>query len=56
MTISTLDEIYAYSEWLCALVTDANDARLGENEFVELLADTGATEHVHHTTSVTWSW
>ena len=39
-------EDHAHSGWLCALVTDALDTRLRVNEFVELLVDTGATEHV----------
>ena len=45
-TISTLVGERAYSGWLCALVTDANDMRMRENELVELLVDTRATEHV----------
>ena len=31
---------------LCELVTGADDTRLREHEFVELLVDTGPTEHV----------
>ena len=40
-TISTLE-----SGWLCELVVGSDDARVRECEFVELLVDTGATEHV----------
>ena len=32
--------------WLCELVVGSDDARVRECEFVELLVDTGATEHV----------
>ena len=45
-TISTLMEGHAQSGWLCALVVGSDDARVRECEFVELLVDTGATEHV----------
>ena len=34
------------SGWLCDLVVGSDDARVRECEFVELLVDTGATEHV----------
>ena len=44
--ISTLMEDHAQSGWLCELVTEVDDTRLRENESVELLVDTGATEHV----------
>ena len=45
-TISTLMEAHAQSGWLCELVVGSDDARVRECEFVELLMDTGATEHV----------
>ena len=45
-TISTLMEAHAQSGWLCELVVGSDDARVRECEFVELLVDTGATEHV----------
>ena len=45
-TISTLMEALVQSGWLCELVVGSVDARVGECEFVELLADTGATKHV----------
>ena len=41
-TISTLMEAHAQSGWLCELV----GAQMREGEFVELLVDTEATEHV----------
>ena len=46
VTISTVMEDHAQSGWLCELVTGVADTRLREIEFVELLADTGATERV----------
>ena len=39
-------EALAQSGWLCELVMGSDDARVRECEFVELLVDTGATEHV----------
>ena len=45
-TISTLVEAHAQSGWLCELVVASDDARVRERDFVELLVDTGATEHV----------
>ena len=45
-TISTLMQDHAQSGWLCELVVGSDDTKLRENEFVELLVDTGATEHV----------
>ena len=45
-SISTLMEAHAQSGWLCELVVGSDDARVREGEFVELLVDTGATEHV----------
>ena len=45
-TISTLMEAHAQSGWLCELVVGSDDARVRECEFVELLVDTGANEHV----------
>ena len=45
-SISTLMEAHAQSGWLCEMVVGSDDARVRECEYVELLADTGATEHV----------
>ena len=45
-TISTLVEDHAQSGWLCELVVGSDDAQMREGEFVELLVDTRATEHV----------
>ena len=45
-SISTLMEAHAQSGWLCELVVGSDDARVRECEFVELVVDTGATEHV----------
>ena len=45
-TISTLMEDHAQSGWLCELVVGSDGARKRECECVELLVDTGATEHV----------
>ena len=45
-TISTLTEVHAQSGWLRELVVVSDDARVRECEFVELLVDTRATEHV----------
>ena len=45
-SISTLMEAHAQSGWLCDVVVVSDDARVRECEFVELLVDTGATEHV----------
>ena len=45
-TISTLMKAHAQSGWLCELMVGPDDARVRECEFVELLVDTGATEHV----------
>ena len=45
-SISTLVEAHAQSGWLCELVVGSDDARVRECEFVELLMDTGAIEHV----------
>ena len=39
-------EAQAWSGWLCALVVGSDDARMRECEYVELLVNTGATEHV----------
>ena len=39
-------EDHAQSGWLCELVVGSDDARMRECESVELLVDTGATEHV----------
>ena len=39
-------EAHAQSGWLCELVVESADARVRECEFVELLVDTGSTEHV----------
>ena len=39
-------EAHAQSGWLCELVVGSDDARVRECEFVELLVDTRATEHV----------
>ena len=39
-------EDHAQSGWLCELVVGSDDTKLRENGFVELLVDTGATEHV----------
>ena len=39
-------EDHPQAGWLCELVTGFGDTRLRENEFVELLVDTRATEHV----------
>ena len=44
-SISTLMEAHAQSGWLCELVVGSDDARVRECECVELLVDTGATEH-----------
>ena len=58
-TISTLMEAHAQSGWLCELVVGSDDARVRECEFVELLVDTGATEHVcgpHDFTRCTEEW
>ena len=52
-TISTLIEDHAQSGWLCELVVGSDDTKLRENEFVWLLVDTRATEHVGLTTSHT---
>ena len=53
-SISTLMEAHAQSSCLCELVVGSDDARMREGEFVELLVDTGATEHsVGLTTSLT---
>ena len=45
-TNSTLMEAHAHSGWLCELVVGSDDVQVREGEFVELLVDTGATEHV----------
>ena len=45
-TISTLMEDQAQSGWLCELVVGSDDVQMREGELVELLVDTGATEHV----------
>ena len=45
-SISTLMEAHAQSGSLCELVVGSDDARMRECEYVELLVDTGATEHV----------
>ena len=46
-TISTLVEAHAQSAWLCELLWwNPMTQKLRGNEFVELLVDTGATEHV----------
>ena len=45
-SISTLMEVHAQSCWLCELEVGSDDARVRECEFVELLVDTRATEHV----------
>ena len=45
-SISTLMETHAQLGRLCELVVGSDDARTTECEFVELLVDTGATEHV----------
>ena len=37
-------EDHAQSGWLCEIVVGSDDARM--REFVELLVDTGATEHL----------
>ena len=39
-------EDHAQSGWLCELVVGSDDARMRDGEFVELLVDAGATEHV----------
>ena len=39
-------EDHAQTGWLCDLVTGVEHTKLRENEFVELLVGTGATEHV----------
>ena len=39
-------EDHAQSGWLCELVVGSDHARVKESEFVELLVDTTATEHV----------
>ena len=39
-------EAHAQSGWLCELVVGSDDARMRECEYVKLLVDTGATEHV----------
>ena len=39
-------EAHAQFGWPCELVVGSDDARMRECEFVELLVDTGATEHV----------
>ena len=39
-------EDHAQSGWLCELVVGSDDAQMREGEFVELLVDTGVTEHV----------
>ena len=39
-------EDHAQSGWLCELVMGSDDTKVRENECVELLVDTGATEHV----------
>ena len=39
-------EDHAQPGWLCELVVGSDDAQMREGEFVELLVDTGATEHV----------
>ena len=39
-------EAHAQSGWLCELVVGSDDARTREREYVELVVDTGATEHV----------
>ena len=44
--IFTLMEGHAQSRWLCELETGVEDSKLCENETIELLVDTGATEHV----------
>ena len=44
--ISTLMEGHAQSGWLCELETGVEDSKVFENETIELLVDTGATEHV----------
>ena len=41
-----LIEDHAQSGWLCELVVGSDDTNLRANEFVQLLVDTGATEHV----------
>ena len=45
-SISTLMEAHAQSGWLCVLVVGSDGARMTECEHVELLVDSGATEHV----------
>ena len=47
-TMSTLVEDHALSGWLCEFVVGSDDAQTREGEFVGLLVDTGATEHVDH--------
>ena len=44
--ISTLMEGHVQSGWLCELETGTDDSKSRENETIELLVDTGATEHV----------
>ena len=39
-------EAHAQSGWLCEFVVGSDDARVRDCESVELLVDTGATEHV----------
>ena len=39
-------EAHSQSGLLCELMVESDDARVRECEFVELLVDTGATEHV----------
>ena len=45
-TIPTLMEAHAHSGWLCEFVVGSEDGQMREGEFVELMVDTGATEHV----------
>ena len=44
--ISTLTEGHAQSGWLCKLETGVEDTKLCDDEMIELLVDTAATEHV----------
>ena len=44
--ISALTEGHARSGWLCKLETGVEDTKLCDVEMIELLVDTGATEHV----------
>ena len=39
-------EDHAQSGWSCELVVGSDDTKLREDELVELLVDTGVTEHV----------